>query len=139
MRELGAAATKRGHALGIDAILLPRGEQEKAESKKVSTATIYQATTLQIRPHHLMCMSCFYGSRMDKPAPIAADNLFEAIDVIQKTPDIPVTLVAGCCMICPPCSHYEPETKLCLGGRSMALRDQKKESRRPTETRPEVR
>ena len=30
-------------------------------------------------------------------------------------------------MICPPCSHYEPKTNLCLGGQSMALRDQKKD------------
>ena len=118
---------EKGHALGINAILPPRDEQEKADFKKTSAAAVYRAETLRIRPHHLMCMSCFYGARMDKLAPIKADNLFEAIDVIQKSPDVPVTLVAGCCMICPPCSHYEPETNLCLGGRSMALRDQKKD------------
>jgi hypothetical protein len=71
-------------------------------------------------------MSCFFGGRQ-KLAPIKEDNLFEAVDVIQRNPDIPVTLVAGCCMICPPCSHYEPKSNLCLGGRSMALRDQKKD------------
>ena len=116
-----------GRTLGIHAVLPPRDAQEEADFKKTSTAAIYQATTLRIRPHHLMCMSCFYGGCMENPAPIAADNLFEAIDVIQKNPDIPVTLVAGCCMICPPCSHYDPETNLCLGGHSMALRDQKKD------------
>jgi hypothetical protein len=72
-------------------------------------------------------MSCFYGAHLDKLAPIKEDNLFEAIDAIHKNPDIPVTLIPGCCMICPPCSHYDPETNLCLGGRSMALRDQKKD------------
>jgi hypothetical protein len=116
-----------GRTLGIDAILPPRDAQEEADFKKTSTAAIYRATTLRIRPHHLMCMSCFYGGRMENLGPIEADNLFEAIDVIQKNPEIPVTLVAGCCMICPPCSHYEPETNLCLGGRGMALRDQKKD------------
>ncbi len=118
---------EKGHALGIKAILPPRDAEEKAQFKKASAEAVYQAKTLQIRPHHLMCMSCFYGARMENLAPIKEDNLFEAIDVIQKNPDVPVTLVAGCCMICPPCSHYEPETNLCLGGRSMALRDQKKD------------
>ena len=118
---------EKGHALGIKAIIPPRDEQEKADFKKNTVAAIYQAKTLQIRPHHLMCMSCFYGARMDNLAPIKEDNLFEAIDAIHKNPDIPVTLVRGTCMICPPCSHFEAETKLCLGGRSMALRDQKKD------------
>ena len=117
---------EKGYALGIGAIIPPRGEQEKAVAKTSSVKEIYQAKALRIRPHHLMCMSCFHGGKA-KLKPIAADNLFEPIDAIQKNPDIPVTLIAGCCMICPPCSHYDPKTGLCLGGRSMALRDQKKD------------
>ena len=123
----GSGDYKKGHALGIKAIIPPRNEKEKADFKTASVAEIYQAKTLRIRPHHLMCMSCFYGGRMEKLAPIKEDNLFEAIDVIHKNPDVPVTLIRGTCMICPPCSHYESESKLCLGGRSMALRDQKKD------------
>jgi hypothetical protein len=118
---------EKGHKLGINAIIPPRDAREKAEFKRTSVSAIYQAKTLRIRPHHLMCMSCFYGARMEKLAPIKEDNLFEAIDAIHKHPNIPVTLVAGCCMICPPCSHYDPKTNFCLGGRSMALRDQKKD------------
>jgi hypothetical protein len=118
---------EKGHALGLNAVIPRRDEQEKAEFKKTSVAEIYRAKTLRIRPHHLMCMSCFYGARMEKLGPIKEDNLFEPIDAIHKNPDIPVTLVAGCCMICPPCSRYDPKTNLCLGGRSMALRDQKKD------------
>ena len=71
-------------------------------------------------------MSCFHGGQ-DHLAPLEEDNLFEAIDVIQRQPDIPVTLIAGVCMICPPCGKYDPANKLCVGGRSMALRDQKKD------------
>ncbi len=118
---------EKGHALGIGAIIPPRDKQEKADFKKASAAAIYQAKALRIRPHHLMCMSCFYGARMDKLAPIQEDNLFEAIDAIQKNPDVPVTLIRGTCMICPPCSRYDPKTRQCLGGKSMALRDQKKD------------
>lgn len=125
--QAGSGYYEIGRTLGINAVLPPRDAKEEAAFKKTSAAAIYQAPVLRIRPHHLMCMSCFFGGRIDELAPIEADNLFEAIDVIQKNPDIPVTLVAGCCMICPPCAHYEPETNLCLGGRSMALRDQKKD------------
>jgi len=117
---------EKGHALGIKALIPPRDAEEMAEYKKKSAAAVYEAQTLRIRPHHLLCMSCFHGGK-DKLAPIAADNLFEAIDVIQKNPTIPVTLIAGVCMICPPCANYDPVNRLCLGGRSMALRDQKKD------------
>lgn len=117
---------EKGRALGIKAILPPRDAQEKAKYKKTSASAIYQARELKIRPHHLLCMSCFFGGAA-KLAPIAEDNLFEAIDAIHKNPEIPVKLVAGCCMICPPCSSYEPASNLCLGGHSMALRDQKKD------------
>ncbi|HPM79863.1 MAG TPA: hypothetical protein PLF81_04160 [Candidatus Anammoximicrobium sp.] len=117
---------EKGHKLGIHAIIPPRDPAEKAQYKKTTAAAVYQAKTLQIRPHHLLCMSCFHGGK-DKLAPISEDNLFEAIDAIQKQPDIPVTLIAGVCMICPPCGKYDPVNKLCVGGRSMALRDQKKD------------
>ncbi len=117
---------EKGRQLGIHAVIPPRDPAEKAQYKKTSAAALYQAQTLRIRPHHLLCMSCFHGGK-DKLAPIAEDNLFEAIDAIQKHPDIPVTLIAGVCMICPPCGKYDPVNKLCVGGRSMALRDQKKD------------
>lgn len=117
---------EKGRALGIKAVIPPRDAKDKANSKKTSAAEVYEAKTLRIRPHHLLCMSCFFG-RAEKLAPIQEDNLFEAIDAIQKNPDFPVMLVAGCCMICPPCSMYDPATNLCVGGRSMALRDQKKD------------
>jgi hypothetical protein len=118
---------EKGHALGVNAVIQRRNEQEKAEFKKKSVADIYQAKTLRIRPHHLMCMGCFFGGNMEDFAPIKEDNLFEAIDMIHKDPDIPVTLIRGTCMICPPCSLYDSKTTFCIGGRSVALRDQKKD------------
>jgi hypothetical protein len=117
---------EKGRELGINALVPPRDPQEKAQYKQTSSAAIYLATALRIRPHHLLCMSCFHGGK-DTLAPIEEDNLFEAIDAIQKQPDIPVTLIAGVCMICPPCGKYDPANKLCIGGHSMALRDQKKD------------
>jgi hypothetical protein len=117
---------EKGHALGVKAVILPRDPEEKAAAKQSSAALFYEVKPLRIRPHHLLCMSCFHKGK-EKLAPIPADNLFEAIDAIQKNPDIPVTLIAGVCMICTPCNRYDPSSKLCLGGRSMALRDQKKD------------
>jgi hypothetical protein len=124
--QAGSTNYEKGREQGIKAIIPLRDPKEKAKYKQVSAAAIYRARVLQIRPHHLLCMSCFHGGK-DKLAPIAEDNLFEAIDVIQKHPDIPVMLLAGVCLICPPCGQYDPRTKLCVGGRSMALRDQKKD------------
>ncbi len=87
---------------------------------------MYNTEKLLIRPHHLLCMTCFYGGR-EKIVPIKEDNLFEAIDIIQKNPNIPITLKQGCCMICPPCASYDPETDCCTGANGMGLRDQKKD------------
>ena len=117
---------EKGHAQGLNTVIPPRSEEEKAEAKKQSTTEMYKSDRLFIRPHHLMCMTCFHGGK-EEITPIQEDNLFEAIDIIQKNPDIPVTLIAGCCMICPPCTGYDPRTKLCVGGISMGMRDQKKD------------
>ena len=117
---------ERGCALGLQAIVSPRPDPEKAAAKEQSAPALYETRPLHLRPHHLMCMACFHGGRQDL-APIAEDNLFEAIDAIQRDPDLPVTLVRGCCMICPPCPQYDPASNLCVSPHAMSLRDQKKD------------
>ena len=117
---------EKGRALGLDAIIPPRGEDEKARAKAESVRAMRQSDGLCIRPHHLMCMACFWGDGRNVK-PIAEDNLYEAIEIIRKNPDVPVRLVAGCCDICPPCSCYDPATRLCVGGNGRGLRDQKKD------------
>ena len=87
---------------------------------------MYETETLSIRPHHLMCMACFHDGRKTCE-PDEEDNRFEAIDIIQKNPDIPITLKRGCCMICPPCGSYDPQSGFCVGGHGMSIRDQKKD------------
>ena len=117
---------EKGHANGVKAVIPSRLEDDKARTKGSSAEGFYEASELEIRPHHLMCMACFHGGD-DVMAPIQEDNLFEAIDVMSQKPDIPVTLVSGCCMICPPCSQYDPAHSECVSGSGMALRDQKKD------------
>ena len=125
-RERRLRAGRR--ARGLDALLPRRPAEDKAQAKQDSVAAIRAAGTLSIRPHHLLCLSCFHRGRAAADiAPIPEDNLAEVIEAMQARPDLPVRLVRGCCMICPPCSRYEPETNRCLGGRSMALRDQLKD------------
>jgi hypothetical protein len=119
---------ERGMARGIGALTGRRTDEEKAAVKESSAAACLSATLLRIRPHHLMCLGCFHGGRRrEELAPIREDNLFECIAAMQRNPDIPVELVAGPCMICPPCSRYHASSNLCIGGRSMGLRDQKKD------------
>jgi len=115
----------KGRAMGLQAIIPARDKKEEEQFKVDSARLMYKADKLQIRPHHLMCMTCFYG-RQDF-VPIAADNLFEAIDIIHANPDIPVELVCGPCMICPPCYYYCPSSGQCVSQDGMALRDELKD------------
>lgn len=112
-------------AVGLTAIIPPRDPKKKERAKKESVEAMYRAGILEIRPHHLMCMTCFHKGRKAL-APIAEDNLFEAIDIIRKNPEIPVRLVkANVCMLCPPCHAWNPKTGKCFAG--CGLRDQKKD------------
>ena len=115
----------KGRAMGLDAIIPPRNQKEKAVVKVDSAKAMYRKETLKIRPHHLMCMTCFYGTH--EFSPIDEDNLFEAIDIIHKNPDIHIELVSGPCMICPPCSLYTRTLNQCISPHGMALRDELKD------------
>jgi hypothetical protein len=117
---------ERGRALGIGAIIPSRDAKDRAQAKGTSVQAMYRAKTLEIRPHHLMCISCFYGGR-EELEPIEEDNLFEAIDIMQHDPQISVELVCGPCMICPPCHGYTPSTAQCTADVGMALRDELKD------------
>ncbi|HUU99095.1 MAG TPA: hypothetical protein VM487_25460 [Phycisphaerae bacterium] len=117
---------ERGHTMGVEALIPGRPASAKAGAKAASVSEFFAAKCLRIRPHHLMCMTCFHAGKKHI-APIEQDNLCEAIEVIRETPDIPVTLIPGPCMICPPCSSYHEPTGLCVSGSGMALRDQKKD------------
>jgi len=111
---------------GLSSIIPERTDDDCARAKKTSAAKMYSAKILSIRPHHLMCMACFSEGPKGN-GPIAADNLYEAIDAIRRNPKIPVKFYKGPCMVCPPCKSYLPGKKICIGGRSMALRDEKKD------------
>ena len=124
----------KGRSLGIRSIVYQRDPEDEARYKVSSTKLMYDGKKLQIRPHHLMCMSCFYGLRKFAPpkknlqfAPIREDNLYEAIEIMDRNPEIPVELVCGTCMICPPCYNYDKATKRCVCPTGMSIRDELKD------------
>jgi hypothetical protein len=123
--EAASGHYEQGVAAGLAALLPPRDPESLDRAKQESAAAMHRAGVLEIRPHHLMCMTCFHDGRVDL-APIPEDNLFEAIDLLQKNPEIPVKLVtADVCTICPPCPGWNPQTRKCVAG--CDLRDQKKD------------
>lgn len=117
---------EKGIALGVRVFLPGRSSEEMKRVKRESAQAINDASLLRIRPHHLMCMTCFHG-RMPILKPIEPDNLYELIAAIHRNPRIPITLTKGCCMVCPPCPEYHPETEQCLGYCAMSLRDERKD------------
>lgn len=101
----------------------PQDERMMAAAKLSSVAEIEQADRLYIRPHHLMCIMCHYGGGMDQPLQI--DNLWEPLLRIKDNPQLEITLIEGDCMVCPPCSGYDPRSGTCI--RICGLRDRRKD------------
>jgi hypothetical protein len=97
---------------GRDAGIIPqRSAEDMATAKRDSCAMIEDTGRLKIRPHHLLCIMCFWGLHKDEP--IAADNLWEPLVRMRDNPEIEVELVEGACMVCPPCSGYDPQRDIC--------------------------
>ena len=42
------------------------------------------------------------------------DNLWEPIVRMRENPEIPITLVEGDCMVCPPCTSFDPRSGACI-------------------------
>jgi hypothetical protein len=119
---------ERGVKLALRELIATRSDTELAACKAQSAKELYKKDFLQIRPHHLLCMSCFVGKKQaHEYEPIIEDNLYEAIEACRQNPDIMIELVAGPCMICPPCPGYYPDSGLCALGFGIGLRDQKKD------------
>jgi len=102
---------ERAREKGVGLFVPSRSKGEMQKAKENSVRSIYQDERLFIRPHHLMCITCFYGS--GGSAPLEKDNLYEVLRRIQEDPDTPITLIEGCGMICPPCPSYNPDSNLC--------------------------
>lgn len=119
---------ERGLADVLSALGGIRPKSERVACKQKTAPQMYEHEILEIRPHHLLCMICFLnGKKLEELQPIAEDHLYEALEICQKNPDTPIKLVAGPCMICPPCHGYDPVSGTCSAAFGMGLRDQKKD------------
>ena len=112
-------------AKGFSAVVYMRSDKERKQYKETSVAETYNCEKLYIRSHHLMCMACYYSGGKGN-VPRENDNLYEAIERIQENPDIEITLVEGCCMLCDPCDGYDLKTDRCVHGGGL-IRDYKKD------------
>jgi hypothetical protein len=119
---------ERGIEKAVRKLTLVRSENELKTCKRESAAEVYKQEILEIRPHHLLCMTCFAsGKTIEELKPIEEDHLYEVLEICQKNPNIPIKLIAGPCMICTPCFGYNPRDNTCAAAFGMGLRDQKKD------------
>jgi len=118
---------EKGREKGIAAIIPPRGKKEMMRDKKKSLKAMYNAKSIRIRPHILLCSVCQIGQGI-KP-PYAEDNLPELLELIIKKPDTLITMAEGTdWMMCAPCPHRVPGPDFCIihkgsGGLTNQMRD----------------
>lgn len=101
----------------------PQTKEQMAQAKLDSVAEIETSERLYLRPHHLMCITCFYGG--GATGPILVDNLWEPILRMRENPEIPITLIEGDCMVCPPCPGFDHRSGTCI--RVCGLKDRRKD------------
>lgn len=108
-----SGAYERVRGQGWQAMVYHRTAEEMAEARRKSAEHIATADRLFMRPHHIMCLSCgFAGGEND--APRSNDTLYEIIERIRRDPEVPITLIEGCCMACDCCDGFFPENGRCV-------------------------
>ncbi|MEW6354711.1 MAG: hypothetical protein AB1696_00155 [Planctomycetota bacterium] len=112
-------------AKGWKAVVYDRPEEEKADYRRRSVERIEKDGRLFIRPHHLMCLSCWVGGSGGEGLR-GNDTLAEIYRRVTKDPDVRITLVEGCCEACNCCDGFHPETTRCVHACGL-IRDYKKD------------
>ena len=110
---------------GWPAVVHSRTKQECDQYRQRNVERINTADRLFVRPHHLMCLSCWYaGDKNQSPRP--NDTLFEIWQRIRREPDVPITLVEGACMACDCYDGFHPGNGRCVHSCGL-IRDYKKD------------
>lgn len=118
-------AYERVRARGWKAVVYCRTDQEREQYRRRNVQRIETGDRLFVRPHHLMCLSCWYaGGKSKSPRP--NDTLFEIWQRIRREPDVPITLIEGTCMACDCCDGFHPSTGRCVHSCGL-IRDYKKD------------
>jgi len=112
-------------ARGWEAVVYRRSDEEMNEYRRRSAQRIATGQELCVRPHHLMCLCCWYaGGQGQSPRP--NDTLYEILQRIREQPNVPITLVEGCCVACDCCDGFHPGTSRCVHSGGL-IRDYKKD------------
>ncbi len=106
-------------------LVFDRNEKEMARARRESSRRIVSDPVLHVRPHHLMCMSCWYGSTGGGDAR-TNDTLDLLWTRISTDPDVEIMLVEGNCEACHCCDGFHPETTRCVHTCGL-IRDYKKD------------
>ena len=106
-------------------IVYDRPEQAMSEARRLSVDRIRTGGVLSVRPHHLMCMSCWVGGTGGK-----GERGNDTLDAIWRRicddPDVEISLVEGNCEACHCCDGFHTESTRCVHACGM-LRDYKKD------------
>lgn len=118
-------AYERVRAKGWKAVVYCRTDQEREQYRRRSVQCADKDERLFVRPHHLMCLSCWYAGGKNK-SPRSNDTIYEIWQRIRREPDVPITLVEGTCMACDCCDGFHPPNGRCVHSCGL-IRDYKKD------------
>jgi len=110
---------------GWKEIVYDRPEQDRSEARKQSIERIQADKVLSVRPHHLMCMSCWVGGTGGK-GERGNDTLDALWHRICDDTDLEIRLVEGNCEACHCCDGFHPDSTRCVHAGGL-LRDYKKD------------
>jgi hypothetical protein len=112
-------------AQGWTALVYDRPASDRAEARWLSADRIRHDPVLCLRPHHLMCLSCWVGGSGGEGTR-GNDTLDEVWRRICRDPDVEVILVEGNCEACHCCDGFHPESTRCVHAGGL-IRDYKKD------------
>ena len=120
-----SGAYERIREEGWKALVFDRTVEAKANARQLSAERVRTDPILKLRPHHLMCMSCWYGAGGDK-APRGNDALDIVLERIKTDPQAKIMLVEGNCEACHCCDGFHPGSTRCVHACGL-VRDYKKD------------
>ena len=121
-----SGAYEQVRAQGWTALVRLRPQAEKDKARRQSAERIANDDRIHIRPHHLMCIACWYAAGEGANSPRPEDTLVEIHARMLQDPEVLVTLVEGTCDACDCCDGFDPATTRCVHGGGL-IRDYKKD------------
>ncbi len=109
-----SGAYERVRAKGWPQLVRLRPPAEKDAARALSAARVATGGKLHLRPHHLMCLSCWLAGRDPGDELRGEDTLAEIYQRLRRDPTVPVVLVEGQCEACWCCDGFHEPTGGCV-------------------------